>query len=72
MVWAMGHVFFVVCLAMAFAIPLGIIMLMWIDPEILRNRVWDVGGGSVAAVSIYAAIGFAVRRYASTRGGKTK
>jgi hypothetical protein len=67
----MGHVFFVVFLAMAFAIPFGIVMLTLIDPEILKDRAWDVGGGSVAGALIVAAIGFAVRRYASKKGRST-
>ena len=69
--WGMGHVFFVVFLAIAFAIPFGIVMLMLVDPEILKDRVWDVGGGAVAAALMVAAIGFAVRQYASRKGRKT-
>ncbi len=71
LVWGIGHITFVVFLAMAFAVPFGIMTMILIDPEILKDRVWDVGGGSVAAALLVAGIGFAAKWYASWKGKDT-
>ncbi len=66
-VWGMGHVFFVVFVALALAMPFAVALAVMIDPEDTRHRAWDVTVAGVGAMLIIAAIGFAVRWYASKK-----
>ncbi|NOS71580.1 MAG: hypothetical protein HOP33_16850 [Verrucomicrobia bacterium] len=67
-VWGVGHVFFVLFLAMALVEPLGVAMIAMIDPDLLKDRIWDFIASSVAATLLIAAIGFGVRQYAAKKG----
>lgn len=66
--WAMGHVIFVMFVAIACAIPFGVLMLRLVDAEILKDRSLAFCGGAVAASLTVAAIGLAVRHYAHKKG----
>jgi hypothetical protein len=56
-------------LAMAFAAPVGATLVGLIDPELPRERLLSAGIASMAACAFFAAIGFAIKRYASKKGG---
>ena len=66
--WAIGHIVFVLFLVLTFTIPLGAVMVMMIGPEVSRERVWSAIEAGVGAALLFAAIGFAVKRYASRKG----
>jgi hypothetical protein len=67
LVWGMGHVFFVVFVALALATSFAVGLAVMIDPEDTRHRAWDAIVSSMGAMLIIAAIGFAVRWYASKK-----
>lgn len=67
MIWGMGHVFFVVFVALALAMPVAVALAVMVDPDDTRHRAWDVIEGGMVACFIIAAIGFAVRWYASKK-----
>lgn len=66
--WATGHIVFVLFLVLTFTIPLGAVMVMMIDPEVSKERVWSAIEAGVGAALLFATIGFAVKRYASRKG----
>ena len=66
-VWEMGHVIFVVFVAMALAIPFVIVLAVLIDPEDTKARAWDNIESGMGAALCIATIGFAVRCYASKK-----
>jgi len=66
--WELGHVIFVLSLALAFAAPVGVALVALVDPEVPRERLWSAGIASAAACTFFAAIGFGIKRYASKKG----
>jgi len=66
--WAVGHGFFVVFVAMACAIPFSEVMLRLVDAAILKDRSLEFCGGAGAAALMLAATGLAVRHYARKKG----
>jgi len=67
-VWGIGHVVFVLFLALALVEPLGVAMVVMIDSDLTKGRGWIVGTSGVAASLLVAAIGLGVRHYAATKG----
>jgi hypothetical protein len=67
-VWLLGHAFFVLYSAIACAAPAIVTAVVLIDPDTLRGRAWDVGGGIMLACGMIAGLGFAVRQYARRKG----
>lgn len=68
LMWGIGHVCFVLFLVMAVAAPIAVAMAAMIDADVTRERAWSAIESSVAASLFFAAIGFAVRRYAAKKG----
>jgi hypothetical protein len=66
-VWGMGHLFFVLYLAIACAMPALLAIVALIDADILRGRILDVGGASVTACLLIAGLGFTTKRYATKK-----
>jgi hypothetical protein len=69
LLWGVGHAFFVLFLALALITPLGVALVAMIDSDITGERAWSVAEASTVATLLFAAIGFAARRYASKKGG---
>ena len=67
--FGLGHVFFVLFLALALILPVGIIGMLMIDSGLTKERAWDVMTSSVAASLLIATIGFGVRQYIAKKGG---
>lgn len=66
--WGTGHVFLVVFVTFALAVPVGIAMDAMIYPEFGGEAAWDTADSIMGAALIIAVIGYAVKRYASKRG----
>jgi hypothetical protein len=66
--WGIGHVLFVLFLAMAVVAPVGVAMVAMIDADVTRERAWTAIESSVAATLLFAVIGFVVRQYAARKG----
>jgi hypothetical protein len=65
--WMLGHAYMVIFLAAALVAPLGILLLRFINPEIIEGRAGDFLASTVAACLLISVIGFAVRKYARWR-----
>jgi hypothetical protein len=70
LLWSMGHAFMVVFLAMALVLPLGVAMRALTDSKLTLGRARDLAVTCMTAALIISATGFAVRRYAKTRGNR--
>ena len=68
--WGVGHVFFVLFGFLACAMPGVIVLIVVIDPDTLRGRVWSTGAGTVSASLLVALLGLMVRRYAWRKGSR--
>jgi hypothetical protein len=68
LLWGAGHAVFVVFLACALVEPLGWTMAEMINPDLLKDRFWDLMESSVMATLFIAAIGFVVRQCAARKG----
>lgn len=66
--WEVGHVVFVLFLALAFATPVAVGLVPLVDRDLPWERAWSVASASAAACGLIAAIGFAIKRYATRRG----
>jgi len=68
LLWGIGHVFFALFLTFALVAPVAVAMAAMIEPEISRERAWDVAQTSMAAGLLISTIGILVKWYASKKG----
>ena len=66
--WEMGHVIFVVYLAMAIVAPISVVLGSMIDTDLTRERALDVTESFIGAALLISGIGFPVRQYAAKKG----
>ena len=66
--WEFGHAVFVVFLCLAFASPVAVALIPLIDRGFAWARAWSAGVVSFAACAVFAAVGFAIRVYATRKG----
>ena len=68
-VWGMGHLTFIIYSAVACLIPAGLVALALLVPQTRKGLLYQ--GASMAGASLFvAAIGFAIKKYASKQSGK--
>ena len=65
--WGMGHVFFVLFLAMAIVTPISVVIVAIFDADLTKERALDVTESFIAAALLLAGIGLAVRQYAAKK-----
>ena len=68
--WGVGHAFFLIFVTAACAMPGILLFVVLIDPETLRGRALSVGGTTISACLVMAALGFAAKRFARWRGAR--
>lgn len=66
--WGVAHVFFVVFLSMAIAMPFVVGLLALISSEVSQDRLLSVGISFSAACLIISALGFYIRYFVSKKG----
>ena len=67
LMWGMGHVFFVLFLAMAIVTPISVVIVAIFDADLTKERALDVTESFIAAALLLAGIGLAVRQYAAKK-----
>ena len=67
-IWCIGHVLFVLFLALALIMPVLFAMVGLIDSEVTGERAWSATLSCVVFALLIATFGFAVRRYAAKKG----
>lgn len=68
LLWGMGHVVFVLALAVAFGAPLAVAMVAMIDSEMGGKRAWSTVESSVGVALLFATIGVVIKWYATKKG----
>ena len=66
--WGMGHVFFMLFLAMTIVTPISIVIVAMFDADLTKERALDLIESSIGAALLISGIGFPVRQYAAKKG----
>ena len=56
--WGMGHVFFMLFLAMAIVTPISIVIVAMFDADLTKERALDLIESSIGAALLISGIGF--------------